>query len=211
MPYLIHQADFSACHRQSYVHNFDLLQGIKEGGTFLLNCTWSPAELEEKLPASLKRSIAKNHVKFYIVDAVAIAQKIGLGGRINMVMQSAFFKLANVIPLDLAISKLKDSVVTSYGNKGQRVVDMNWAAIDAGVQSIVPVSYPESWATAEDQTTDTMKHTEFFKFFTPMEATRGITFPVSIYDGWEDGTYPGYSKEEKTRCFRDSITDLGCR
>ena len=113
MPYLVHQADFIACHRQSYVHNFDLLQGIKDGGTFLLNCTWSEDELEEKLPASLKRCIARNQVKFYIIVAVGIARKIGLGGRINMVMQSAIFKLANVNPLNLTISKLKDSVVTT--------------------------------------------------------------------------------------------------
>jgi pyruvate-ferredoxin/flavodoxin oxidoreductase len=199
MPYLVHQADFIACHRQSYVHSFDLLQGIKDGGTFLLNCTWSKEELEEKLPASLKRSIARNHVKFYILDAVGIARKIGLGGRINMVMQSAFFKLANVIPLDLAISKLKDSVVTSYGKKGQHVVDMNWAAIDAGVKAIVPVDYPASWADAVDAPAEPVKHSKFFEqFAAPMEALQGDTFPVSIYDGWEDGTYPlDTAKEEK--------------
>lgn len=199
MPYLIHTADFIACHRQSYVKNFDLLQGVKKGGTFLLNCTWTIEELDEKLPASLKRSIARSNVKFYIVDAVGIAKKIGLGGRINMVMQSAFFKLANVIPLDLAISKLKESVVTSYGNKGQHVVDMNWEAIDAGVNAIVPVEYPASWEQCTDDLVDEMNHSEFFKkFAAPMEALQGDSFPVSIYDGWEDGTYPlDTAKEEK--------------
>lgn len=199
MPYLIDDADFIACHRQSYVHSFDLLNGIKEGGTFLLNCTWTPEELADKLPAGLKRTIAAKHVNFYTVDAVAIAQKIGLGGRINMIMQSAFFKLANVIPLDLAISKLKDSVVTSYGNKGQKVIDMNQAAIDEGVQAIVKIEVPADWEAAAENVTEDMPHTEFYKkFAAPMNALEGDAFPVSMYDGWEDGTYPTDTcKEEK--------------
>ena len=199
MPYLIHQADFIACHRQSYVYNFDLLQGIKDGGIFLLNCTWTMEELEERIPAKLKRNIAKKHVKFYIIDAVTIASKIGLGGRINMIMQSAFFKLANVIPLDLAIRKLKDSVVISYGKKGQHIVEMNWAAIDAGASAIIPVEYSKDWAEAKDNKVEMVEHSEFFKkFAAPMEALQGDSFPVSIYDGWEDGTYPlDTAKEEK--------------
>lgn len=199
MPYLIDDADFIACHRQSYVHSFDLLEGIKEGGTFLLNCTWKPEELEEKLPAKLKRAIAQKHIKFYVVDAVDIAQQIGLGGRINMIMQSAFFKLSNVISLDLAISKLKESVVTSYGNKGQHIVDMNQRAIDEGVTAIVEIPVPEAWATAEDIAVEEMPHTEFYKKFAePMNALKGDAFPVSMYDGWEDGTYPvDTCKEEK--------------
>ncbi|MED9921374.1 MAG: 2-oxoacid:acceptor oxidoreductase family protein, partial [Megasphaera sp.] len=151
MPYLINDADFIACHRQSYTHGFDLLRGIKKGGTFLLNTVWKPEELDEKLPAKIKRSIARNDVQFYIIDAVGIAQKIGLGGRINMIMQSAFFKLADVIPLDLAISKLKESVVESYGKKGQNIVDMNNEAIDQGLSAIVKVNVPAAWADAVDE------------------------------------------------------------
>lgn len=199
MPYLIDNADFVACHRQSYVHSFALLDGIKKGGTFLLNTVWKPEELNEKLPAALKRAIAKNDVNFYIVDAVAIAQKIGLGGRINMIMQSAFFKLSNVIPLDLAISNLKESVITSYGKKGQNVVDMNNKAIDEGLNAVVKVDVPADWANAVDEQHETIAHTDFYKnFAVPMNTLEGDKLPVSIYDGWEDGTYPtDTAKEEK--------------
>lgn len=199
MPYLINSADFIACHRQSYVHSFDLLRGVKKGGTFLLNTVWKPEELDEKLPASLKRTIAKNEVEFYIIDAVGIAQKIGLGGRINMIMQSAFFKLSEVIPLDLAISKLKESVVKSYGKKGQKVVDMNNAAIDEGLTNIVKINVPASWADAVDEPADLSKHTEFFKDFAiPVNRLEGDDLPVSAYAGREDGRWPtGTCAEEK--------------
>ena len=199
MPYLINNADFIACHRQSYVHGFDLLRGIKKGGTFLLNTVWKPEELDEKLPAKLKRAIARNDVQFYIIDAVGIAQKIGLGGRINMIMQSAFFKLADVIPLDLAISKLKESVVASYGKKGQNIVDMNNEAIDQGLSAIVKVDVPAAWADAVDEPVDMSKHTKFFREFSiPVNALEGDDLPVSAYDGIEDGRWPtGTCAEEK--------------
>ena len=199
MPYLINNADFIACHRQSYVHGFDLLRGIKKGGTFLLNTVWKPEELDEKLPAKLKRAIARNDVKFYIIDAVGIAQKIGLGGRINMIMQSAFFKLADVIPLDLAIAKLKESVVASYGKKGQNIVDMNNEAIDQGLSAIVKVDVPAAWADAVDEPVDMSKHTKFFREFSiPVNALEGDDLPVSAYDGIEDGRWPtGTCAEEK--------------
>ena len=109
-PYLVTEPEFIACHRQSYVHEYDLLRGIKKGGTFLLNCTWTPEELEEKLPAKLRRTIAEKELNFYIINAAEIAREIGLGGRINMICQSAFFKLTNIIPVDKAIEYLKDSV-----------------------------------------------------------------------------------------------------
>ncbi|MBQ5624391.1 MAG: pyruvate:ferredoxin (flavodoxin) oxidoreductase, partial [Phascolarctobacterium sp.] len=129
-PYLINAADFVAVHNQSYVYNYDVLTGLKKGGTFLLNCTWTAEELDANLPGQLKRYIAENDIKFYIIDAVKIAQEIGLGGRINMIMQSAFFKLADVIPLETAVKHLKEAVEHSYGKKGQNIVDMNNAAID---------------------------------------------------------------------------------
>ncbi|OKY52709.1 pyruvate:ferredoxin (flavodoxin) oxidoreductase [Megasphaera cerevisiae] len=199
MPYLIHTADFIACHRQSYVHQFELLQGIKPGGIFLLNCTWTPDELEEKLPASLKRVIAENKVQFYIINGVEIGRKIGLGSRINMIMQAAFFKLANIIPLDLAITKLKESVMTAYGKKGQKIVDMNNAAIDQGIQAIVKIDVPKEWKIAQDVPVPEAAYSEYYKKFAdPMNCMLGDTLPVSAFDGREDGTYPtGTAKEEK--------------
>ena len=129
-PYLINRADFISCSQQSYVRQYDLLAGLRKGGTFLLNTFWSDEELNTHLPASMRRFIARNDIQFYTVDAVHIARDLGLGGRFNMVMQSAFFKLANIIPLDDAVKYLKDAVVTSYGSKGEKVVNMNNGAID---------------------------------------------------------------------------------
>ena len=198
-PYLIDAADFVAVHNQSYVHKYDVTAGLKKGGTFLLNCNWSAEELDAQLPGQLKRYIAKNDIKFYIIDAVKIAQEIGLGGRINMIMQSAFFKLADVIPLDLAISKLKESVVESYGKKGQNIVDMNNEAIDQGLSAIVKVNVPAAWADAVDEPVDMSKHTKFFRDFSiPVNALEGDDLPVSAYDGFEDGRWPtGTAAEEK--------------
>ena len=149
-PYLIDAADFVAVHNQSYVHKYDVTAGLKKGGTFLLNCNWSAEDLDAQLPGQLKRYIAKNDIKFYIIDAVKIAQEIGLGGRINMIMQSAFFKLADIIPLADAVKYLKEAVEHSYGKKGQNIVDMNNAAIDKGIDAIVAVDVPASWAEAGD-------------------------------------------------------------
>ena len=138
-PYLITFADFVAVHNQSYVDKYDVTAGLKKGGTFLLNCNWSMEELETHLPGNIKRYIAKNAVNFYTIDAVKIAQEIGLGGRINMIMQSAFFKLADIIPLADAVKYLKEAVDHSYGLKGQAILDMNYAAIDRGVDAIVKI------------------------------------------------------------------------
>ncbi len=151
MPYLIDAADYIACHRQSYVKRFDILRGIKDGGTFMLNCTWTDEELDKELPAKIKRAIAKNHVKFYTLNGDAIGQKLGLGTRINMVMQAAFFALAKIIPVEDAVKYLKDSIIKNYGKKGQKVVDMNNGAVDAGIKEFHEVNYPASWADAEDE------------------------------------------------------------
>lgn len=147
-PYLITFADFVAVHNQSYVDKYDVTAGLKKGGTFLLNCNWSMEELETHLPGNIKRYIAKNAVNFYTIDAVKIAQEIGLGGRINMIMQSAFFKLADIIPLADAVKYLKEAVDHSYGLKGQAILDMNYAAIDRGVDAIVKIDVPAAWADA---------------------------------------------------------------
>lgn len=149
-PYLIRKADYIACHRPSYVYKYDLLRGFKPGGIFLLNCQWRPEDLEHALPAALKRKLASLHAKFYIIDAFEIAKKIGLGGRINMIMQSAFFHLTKIIPEADAVKYLKDANEHSYGRKGQNVVDMNNAAVDAGIAGAVEIPVPEEWAHATE-------------------------------------------------------------
>ncbi|WP_410747516.1 pyruvate:ferredoxin (flavodoxin) oxidoreductase, partial [Clostridium neonatale] len=190
-PYLINKADFVSCSNQSYVHKYNVLDGLKPGSTFLLNTIWNQEDLERELPASYKRFIANNNIKFYTLNAVAIAQEIGLGGRINMIMQSAFFKLANIIPIEDAIKYLKDAVVTSYGKKGEKVVNMNNAAIDKGVESVVEVKVPDSWKNAKDEEVAPIKHaTKFVKeVVIPMNRLEGDNLPVSTFVGMEDGTF----------------------
>ena len=190
-PYLINKADFVSCSNQSYVHKYNVLDGLKPGSTFLLNTIWNAEDLERELPASYKRFIANNNIKFYTLNAVAIAQEIGLGGRINMIMQSAFFKLANIIPLEDAIKYLKDAVVTSYGKKGEKVVNMNNAAIDKGVESVVEVQIPEAWKTVQDEEAAPIKGaTKFVKdIVIPMNRLEGDNLPVSAFVGMEDGTF----------------------
>ena len=135
--YLINKANFVACHCPAYIHKYNMVQDLVPGGTFLLNCSWDMEGLEKHLPGPAKRYIAENNINFYTVNAVKIAQELGLGGRFNMVMQSAFFKLANIIPIDEAVKYLKDAVVTSYGKKGQHIVDMNNGAIDKGIELFI--------------------------------------------------------------------------
>ncbi|MBP2645946.1 MAG: nifJ 2 [Firmicutes bacterium] len=190
-PYLINKADFIACHNQSYVLKYNVLEGLKPGGNFLLNCTWNQQEVEENLPASMKRYIAENNINFYMVDAVKIAQGIGLGGRINMIMQSAFFKLANIIPVDEAIGYLKQAVVDSYGTKGQKVIDMNNAAIDKGVDALVKVNIPASWMSVQAEAAAASDAPEFIQnIMIPMNRQEGDSLPVSAFVGMEDGTFP---------------------
>ena len=190
-PYLVYNADYIACHNKSYVYHFDLLKGLKKGGIFVLNCPWKEEELDSKLPASLKNYIAKNDINFYIIDGIGIAQEIGLGGRINMVMQSAFFKLANVIPVEDAVNYLKDSVEKTYGKKGQRIVDMNKAAIDRGIDSLVKVTVPSSWIDAKDEDNPTKQEPHFVKNIQrPMARHEGDELPVSAFKGMEDGVFP---------------------
>jgi len=190
--YLIDEADFIACHKQSYVYQYQLLEGLKKGGTFLLNCTWKPEELDEKLPAGLKKQIADNDINFYIIDAVDIAKRIGLGSRINMVMQAAFFKLANVIPLDQAVKLLKEAIVKTYGRKGEKVVKMNHQAVDEGLQALVKVDVPKAWSNSvEEEVAATNDLPEFVKkVVIPMNAQQGDKLPVSTFVGREDGSFP---------------------
>ncbi|MCR4724082.1 MAG: pyruvate:ferredoxin (flavodoxin) oxidoreductase [Clostridia bacterium] len=189
--YLITEADFVACHNESYVHAYDVLAGLKKGGTFLLNCTWDDAALDKHLPASMKQYIAKNNIKFYTIDATDLGVKIGLGNRINMIMQSAFFALTKVIPVEDAEKYLKKSIEKTYGKKGENVVKMNWAAVDAGLTGFHQVKVPASWKTAEDKPAKAKKVPEFIeKVLVPMNRQEGDKLPVSTFAGIEDGTFP---------------------
>ena len=190
-PYLINSADFIACHNQSYVDKYNVLAGLKENGAFLLNCIWSKEEVETHLPASMKRYMAEKNINFYIINAVKIASEIGLGGRINMIMQAAFFKLANIIPVEEAVSYLKEAVISSYGMKGEKVVNMNNAAIDKGIESITKIEIKDSWKDAKSEDNNSAKVPEFIKnILEPMNRQEGNVLPVSTFEGREDGTFP---------------------
>ena len=191
-PYLINKADFISCSQQSYVRQYDLLAGLKKGGKFLLNTVWSDEELNTHLPASMKRYIAQNEIEFYTVNAVQIARELGLGGRFNMVMQSGFFKLANIIPVEDAVKYLKDAVVTSYGSKGEKVVNMNNGAIDHGIESLHRVVVPDAWKDAVDEEVEVNPRTPQFitKIQNVMNRQEGDKLKVSDLTGMEDGTFP---------------------
>ena len=140
--YLVNKADFIACHNQSYINKYDMLKPLKPGGVFLLNTQWTGEELEKSLPGAVKRFLARNKIKFYIIDAVSLAMSIGLGGRINTICQAAFFKLANVIPVDDAVEYMKMAIVKSYGSKGEEIVNMNFCVVDAGINAVQAVESP---------------------------------------------------------------------
>ncbi|AJA47820.1 pyruvate-flavodoxin oxidoreductase [Clostridium pasteurianum DSM 525 = ATCC 6013] len=209
-PYLINTADFVAVHNQSYVYKYDVLEGLKDGGNFLLNTIWSPEEVETHLPAKIKKYIAEHNVSFYTLNAVKIAQSIGLGGRINMIMQSAFFKIANIIPVDDAIKYLKEAVVTSYGKKGEKVVKMNHDAIDLGVNAIVKIDVPANWKEAQDEKVETVTKAKP-KFITeilePMNSQQGDKLPVSAFNGYEDGTYPNGTAAYEKRAIAINVPE----
>jgi len=198
-PYLITSADFVSCSNQSYVYMYDLLAYLKEGGTFLLNCVWSPQELDKKLPAQMKRNLASRKINFYTINAVQVAQEQGLGNRTNMIMQSAFFKLANVIPIEEAVSHLKDSIKKAYGKKGENIVNMNYASVDKGITELVKVEVPASWANAVDEPAAEKEVPAFIKnVLQPMNRLEGDTLPVSIFKDIADGRFPmGTSRYEK--------------
>jgi pyruvate-ferredoxin/flavodoxin oxidoreductase len=199
--YLIVEADYVACHNQSYVYQYDLLKGLKKGGSFVLNCKWNAEELEALLPASMKRYIAKNDIKFYTIDATSVAEEIGLGNRINMIMQAAFFKLANVIELDKAIAYLKEAIEKSYGKKGQSVVEKNNKAVEYGIERLVKVDVPAAWADAKDSDVapEATGEPSFIKdILRPITAQKGDDLPVSIFKETADGTFEaGSSAYEK--------------
>ena len=191
--YHIHKADFIACHNQAYLDKYDVTKGLKKGGVFLLNTMWDLDELERRIPASIKRYIAENDISFYTINAIKIAQEIGLGGRINMIMQAAFFKLANIIPVEDAVKYLKEAVVTSYGKKGENIVRMNHDAIDRGIDSIMKIKVPNSWKNPESYENKSDSESPDFirNIVIPMNSLEGDSLPVSSFvnSGIEDGTF----------------------
>jgi pyruvate-ferredoxin/flavodoxin oxidoreductase len=190
--YLIDEADFIACHKQAYVYQYKVLEGLKPGGTFLLNCNWIPEELAEKLPAEMKQYLAKNNISFYIINAVDIAAEIGLGNRINMIMQAAFFKLSQVIPLKQAINLLKESIVKAYGRKGEKIVAMNQQAVDEGLHALIKVEVPQEWANCPLEPTEAAEDIPKFikEIAEPINAQQGDKLPVSAFVDREDGSFP---------------------
>ncbi|WP_312940256.1 pyruvate:ferredoxin (flavodoxin) oxidoreductase [Oscillibacter sp.] len=197
--YLIKAADFLACHSQSYINNYDMIHEVKDGGTFLLNTAWTEEELSEKLPGDVKNYIANHNVQFYIVDANKIARELGLGNHANLILQSAFFKLARVMPVDDAIRYMKEAAQKTYAKKGEKVVNMNLAAVDAGINSPVKVSVPAAWAQAKDErTVDENLPAVVKNIVIPCNRQRGDDLPVSALLPYQDGTYPlGTSKYDK--------------
>lgn len=190
-PYLIYNANYIACHNKSFLYNYDILKGLKVKGVFVLNCPWDMEGLELNLPASVKRYIAQNAIDFYTIDAIKIAGEAGLGNRINMIMQTAFFKLANVIPVNDAVNYLKASIEKTYGKKGQKIVDMNNQAVDRSLDSLHKVTVPPAWSTAlDDETVPDIVPNFIHRIQRPMARHEGDELPVSAFEGIEDGTHP---------------------
>ena len=196
--YLINQADFVACHNESYINKYDMVSDIKPGGTFLLNTQWDMKGLEKNLPGQVKRYIAENNIKFYTINGVKIGKEIGLGNRINTVLQSAFFKLSGIIPMKDAIKYMKDAATASYSKKGEAIVKMNHDAIDAGCEQVVEINVPESWKKAKDsrmgmakvKTNDKTLQKFINEIQIPCNAQEGDKLPVSTFVDMADGTFP---------------------
>ena len=187
--YYVKRADFVACHNQSYVRQYDMVQEVKPGGTFLLNTSWTPEELDANLPGKMKRYIAQNGIRLFTVDAVEVAQRVGLGSHINTVLQAAFFQIAGLMPVDEALDYMKDAARKSYASKGDAVVAKNVAAIDEGAQKCVEVAVPASWADAPlDEPADQADVPAVVEnILRPVNAQKGDSLPVSAFAGYEDG------------------------
>lgn len=197
--YLVNKADFVACHNPSYVDKYDIVSDLKDGGTFLLNCSWTGEELDNRLPAEIKRYIANHGIKLYTIDAIQIAKELGLGGRINTVMQAGFFKLADIIPVDDAVKYMKEAIFATYSKKGDAVVNMNYQAVDRGIDGLTYVDIPSYWKDAAVETSNDINVDPYVKnILEPVNRQQGDKLPVSAFVGREDGTYPqGTSKYEK--------------
>ena len=195
--YYVKQADFVACHKAPYIQKYYIVEDVKPGGSFLLNCSWSDEELDAHLPGNVKRYMVQNNIKFYVCDAEEIARKLGLGKRMNTVLQAAFFKLAKILPIDEAAGYMKDAIKKTYGAKGQNIVDMNCAAVDAGIESVRQVKIPASWAKAEGdivrekaQGRDKL-HTDYINdILKPTNGMYGDDVPVSAFVETANGMVP---------------------
>jgi pyruvate-ferredoxin/flavodoxin oxidoreductase len=190
--YYVTMADFVACHKQSYMKSFDIVNEIKEGGIFLLNTDWDMEKLEEHLPNRAKRIIAQRHIQFYTIDATDIAAKIGLGNRTNTVLQSAFFKLAGIMPVEEAVQHMKDAIVKTYSKKGDKIVNMNCEAVDAGLNNIVKIDVPSVWAELQDETVtiDPSLPKYIRDVQIPVNNQAGDKIPVSVFMDYADGVSP---------------------
>ncbi|MDD7401172.1 MAG: pyruvate:ferredoxin (flavodoxin) oxidoreductase [Eubacteriales bacterium] len=198
-PYTIDVADFVACHNQSYVDKYDMLAPLKKGGSFLLNTHWNAAELDEHLPGHMKRFLAENDIKLYTINAVDIAAEIGLGSRINTICQAAFFAITKVIPVEDAVKYMKEAIVKSYGHKGEEIVKMNYAAVDAGIEKFQEVPVPVEWKNAQDAPKAVNEAPDFIQNVVEvMNAQKGDSLPVSTFVDREDGHWPaGTTQYEK--------------
>ena len=203
--YYISKADFVACHNPSYVDKYDIVDDLKEGGSFLLNCPWDTEELSERLPGKMKKILAERHINFYTIDGIKIGKEIGLGGRINTVLQSAFFKIADIIPADKAKELMKAAAKKSYMKKGQAIVDMNYAAIDRGTEDLKKVEIPADWANAVDNSVADKAEgngalVEYVnEILKPVNAYKGNKLPVSTFMDHVDGTAPNGSAAYEKR------------
>ena len=195
--YLINKANFVACHNPSYVTKYDMVQDIVPGGTFLLNCIWSPEELDKQLPAKMKKYIAENNINFYTINGIKIAEEVGLPGRASTILQSAFFTIANIIPVDKAIELMKKAVVKKFSKKGEAIVNANCNGIDRGSKEVVKIDVPESWKDAVDEEKEIVIPTnrpemkDFVKnILHPIDHLHGDDLPVSKFVDSADGVYP---------------------
>ena len=198
--YLITTPDFVACHVPAYVNLYDVLKGLKKGGSFLLNSIWDEEETKKRLPDAMKRYLAKNEINFYIINGTKLGEELGLGTRTNTIMQSAFFKITGVIPYDQAVDAMKKAIVKSYGAKGEKIVNMNFAAVEAGGKNVVKVTVPADWKEIklEEEVAATDRPDYISKFVDVINAQKGNNLPVSTFKGYEDGTFEqGTSAFEK--------------
>ena len=198
--YFVTTPDFVACHVPAYVNLYDVLKGLKKGGSFLLNSIWDEEETKKRLPDNMKRYLAENEIKFYIINGTKLGEELGLGTRTNTIMQSAFFKITNVIPFEQAVEEMKKAIVKSYGKKGEKIVNMNFAAVDAGGVNVVKVDVPAEWKNIklEEEVAATDRPEYISKFVDVINAQKGNDLPVSKFLGYEDGTFEqGTSAFEK--------------
>jgi pyruvate-ferredoxin/flavodoxin oxidoreductase len=204
--YLVKSADFIACHNQTYLDKYEIINELKDGGTFLLNCDWQEDELTEKLPPRVKRYIAKHSIDFYTIDANKISSELGLGNKINVILQASFFKLANIIPIENAMLYMEEMIKETYSEKGEKIVKMNTAAIEYGVNHLHKVNIPESWLSIEEEYPISDELPDFIrKVVVPINRQIGDSLPVSTFIGHEDGTFPTGTTAYEKRGIATSI------